>query len=188
MLEAAAKVFHERGYAAASIQDVADELGILKGSLYHYIDSKEDLLLRLLEVTHDDVDRILTEVEEIDNVSPLDRLRLYVHRQVEYNIASTANLQRVSIYYRDLDQLGDARRRLIDARRARHYDFVMGQVAGAQAAGLADATLDPVITGHNIFATISGTSRWYRPRAFQREAVAAACAAFAVRAVAPAAS
>ena len=186
MLEAAAKVFHERGYAAASIQDVADELGILKGSLYHYIDSKEDLLLRLLEVTHDDVDRILTEVGEIDNVSPLDRLRLYVHRQVEYNIASTANLQRVSIYYRDLDQLGDGRRRLIDDRRRRHEEFVIEQIEEAQRDGLADVSLHAVMAKNNIFATISGTARWYRPRAFPRSEVAAACAAFAVGGIAAA--
>ncbi len=52
----------ERGYADASVQDIADELGILKGSLYHYIDTKEDLLFRLLSETHDDVHGILDEV------------------------------------------------------------------------------------------------------------------------------
>ncbi len=42
VIDAAAKVFYERGFADASVQDVADELGILKGSLYHYIETKED--------------------------------------------------------------------------------------------------------------------------------------------------
>jgi TetR/AcrR family transcriptional regulator, cholesterol catabolism regulator len=40
VIDAAAKVFYERGFADASVQDVADELGILKGSLYHYIETK----------------------------------------------------------------------------------------------------------------------------------------------------
>ena len=49
VLEAAVRVFHKKGYASSSIQDIADEVGVLKGSLYHYIDSKEDLLARLFE-------------------------------------------------------------------------------------------------------------------------------------------
>lgn len=46
---AAARVFRRRGYHAARIQDVADELGMHKGSLYYYINSKEDLLRGLVE-------------------------------------------------------------------------------------------------------------------------------------------
>ena len=49
VVEAAVKVFYEKGYAASTIQDVADVVGVLKGSLYHYISSKEDLLFRILQ-------------------------------------------------------------------------------------------------------------------------------------------
>src|SRR4051812_27611291 len=77
VLDAAAKVFHTRGYADASVQDIADELGILKGSLYHYIDSKEDLLFRLLDETHDDVQKNLDEVAALPDLTPLERLREY---------------------------------------------------------------------------------------------------------------
>ena len=56
ILDAAAVVFYEKGYAAASIQDVADAVGILKGSLYYYIDSKEDLLFEILRDAHPRVD------------------------------------------------------------------------------------------------------------------------------------
>lgn len=44
----AAQVFKTKGYYSASLQDLADELGLLKGSLYYYIDSKEDLLLEII--------------------------------------------------------------------------------------------------------------------------------------------
>ena len=76
VIDAAAKVFYRRGYADASVQDIADELGILKGSLYHYIDTKEDLLFRLLSETHDDVHAILDEVAEMPDLEPLERLHL----------------------------------------------------------------------------------------------------------------
>jgi iron-sulfur cluster repair protein YtfE (RIC family) len=44
IIAAAAKVFRTKGYHAATVQDIADEVGILKGSLYHHVKSKEDLL------------------------------------------------------------------------------------------------------------------------------------------------
>ena len=36
IIAAAAKVFRTKGYHAATVQDIADEVGILKGSLYHH--------------------------------------------------------------------------------------------------------------------------------------------------------
>lgn len=49
ILQAAARVFGRKGFHASRMQDVADELGMQKGSLYHYISTKEDLLYGLVE-------------------------------------------------------------------------------------------------------------------------------------------
>jgi TetR/AcrR family transcriptional regulator, cholesterol catabolism regulator len=159
VLDAAARVFYERGYSDASVQDVADELGILKGSLYHYIDTKEDLLFRLLQETHDEIYEILEEVAKLDGLNPLERLEIYIRKQVEYNID---NLLRVSVYYHDLERLTEERRK---------------------ASGLADPGLDPKIAARCIFATIIWTYRWFRKGRDGREKVASTCAAFALRGV-----
>ena len=47
IVAAATRLFHEKGYESTSIQDVAEAVGILKGSLYYYIQTKEDLLYAL---------------------------------------------------------------------------------------------------------------------------------------------
>ena len=47
IIAAAAKLFKEKGYHATTIQDVADEVGMLKGSFYLHIKSKEELLYRV---------------------------------------------------------------------------------------------------------------------------------------------
>lgn len=49
IIAAAAKVFRTKGYHAATVQDIADEVGILKGSLYHHVKSKEDLLYLIVQ-------------------------------------------------------------------------------------------------------------------------------------------
>lgn len=44
VVAAAAKVFRARGFAAASLDEIAGNLGMSKGSLYNYVSSKEELL------------------------------------------------------------------------------------------------------------------------------------------------
>ena len=52
IISAAAQVFRTKGYHAATVQDIADEVGILKGSLYHHCAGKDDRSLH-----EDSVDR-----------------------------------------------------------------------------------------------------------------------------------
>jgi AcrR family transcriptional regulator len=180
VLDAAARVFYERGYSDASVQDVADELGILKGSLYHYIDTKEDLLFRLLQETHDEIYEILEAVAAFEGLTALERLEIYIRRQVEYNMD---NLLRVSVYYHDLERLNEERRKAIVARRREHERWVVALIEEAQAAGTADPNLDPKIAARCIFATIIWTYRWFKKGRDGREKVASTCAAFALRGV-----
>lgn len=44
IIDAAEKLFAEKGYAATSVQDILDALGISKGGFYHYFDTKMELL------------------------------------------------------------------------------------------------------------------------------------------------
>ncbi|MCL6472012.1 MAG: TetR/AcrR family transcriptional regulator [Firmicutes bacterium] len=48
IMASAAKVFNEKGFAEASIKDIADDAGIAKGTIYYYIEKKEDLFLMLV--------------------------------------------------------------------------------------------------------------------------------------------
>src|SRR3954471_18714428 len=83
ILEAAARVFHEKGYESTSIQDIADAVGILKGSLYYYIDSKEDLLYEILEGIHAEaLESVRKATAEGD---PLQRIRAFVAAHIRHN-------------------------------------------------------------------------------------------------------
>src|SRR4051794_5049773 len=50
ILEAAAAVFSERGYEAASVEEIAATAGITKPVIYHHFASKRDLYVALLEL------------------------------------------------------------------------------------------------------------------------------------------
>src|SRR5688572_30852495 len=48
ILDAALSAFSDLGYTQATLNDVADRLGVTKGCLYHYFESKEQLLVELI--------------------------------------------------------------------------------------------------------------------------------------------
>ena len=49
LLDAATQVFANKGYAAASLDEIAEEAGLTKGAVYSNFDSKDDLFVTLLE-------------------------------------------------------------------------------------------------------------------------------------------
>jgi AcrR family transcriptional regulator len=161
-----------------NIQNVADELGILKGSIYHYIETKEDLLFWLLDEIHTAVEEILQQVADAQGLTPLERLALYVCEQVRYNLD---NLDRISIYYHDMECLSKDRLKNLLDRRHEHERFVTDLIQQAQDNGDANPTLNARILSNCLFATIIWTYRWYRPTdPASRELIANQCADFAI--------
>jgi TetR/AcrR family transcriptional regulator, fatty acid metabolism regulator protein len=64
ILEAAVKVFAEKGFHASRVGDVAEEAGIAYGLVYHYFESKEDLLETIFRTTWTEMLARVHEVEE----------------------------------------------------------------------------------------------------------------------------
>ncbi|GAA4658735.1 TetR/AcrR family transcriptional regulator [Amycolatopsis dongchuanensis] len=79
---AASEEFRERGYDSATLEDIAARVGILKGSIYNYVNSKEDLLLAVVEKP---ARALLAELDRLcsDSASTVTlRLRSLVRTQV----------------------------------------------------------------------------------------------------------
>jgi len=83
ILEGAIKCFSEKGYRGTSIQDIADALGISKGSLYFYFKSKEDLLLSIFKYYIESVSRKSQELSRSTELSSRDKLRKQISMSYE---------------------------------------------------------------------------------------------------------
>jgi len=159
ILDAAAEIFRRQGYADTSVQDVADAVGILKGSLYYYIDSKEDLLFRVLSEVHEMAGEIVEAVRAMD-APPLERLDEYIRRHVEYN---TRNLAKIAVYYHDFGLLSQDRRAEIVKQRAVYEDLLGELIREAQATGEVDPNLSPRLVSNGIFGMLNWIYTWFRP-------------------------
>jgi TetR/AcrR family transcriptional regulator, cholesterol catabolism regulator len=158
VVNAAIRIFWEKGYSAASVQDVADAVGVLKGSLYYYINSKEDLLVEIFAESHHQASEIIAEAKELD-VEPLARLHFYFQRYVRWYLE---NVERVSLYFRDWRYLtGDARARVVKERAA--YDrFVRSEVSAARKAGTLPDALDLKFSVFFVLGAVHSVADWYR--------------------------
>jgi AcrR family transcriptional regulator len=74
MIEIAEAVFAERGYAAASMDDIAERVGVSKPMLYEYFNSKEGLLLGCIRQSRSEL-RLVTEKATVGAVDAEDALR-----------------------------------------------------------------------------------------------------------------
>jgi AcrR family transcriptional regulator len=81
ILRVATRLLAERGYAATSLDEIAEVFDLSKASIYHYFPSKEDLILACLDRIGDESQRQLTAAAG-SAVSPRDRLHAAVRAQV----------------------------------------------------------------------------------------------------------
>jgi AcrR family transcriptional regulator len=159
IIDAAAEIFYRKGYSETSVQDIADAVGILKGSLYYYIDSKEDLLFQMLLEVHEDAKSVVTETAELD-IPPLDRLRIYIQRHVEYN---ARNLAKIAVYYHDFALLTPDRKKAIVGQRNFYEDFVQRLISEAQERGDVVPSVSPRLISNAVFGVVNWLYTWYDP-------------------------
>jgi AcrR family transcriptional regulator len=159
ILTAAARIFREKGYHGTSVQDIAEAVGLLKGSLYHYIRSKEQLLARLFEGslggTIDELESIATR-----NGTATDRLRDMVR---VYVMSVTANLDAVGIYLREWRSLPAPELARVRARRRamrRLFEDVIAEGIKRRELSVTDAKIAALA----IIGMCNWTYEWYRPR------------------------
>jgi AcrR family transcriptional regulator len=78
ILECAARLFSARSYSGTSLQDIADDLGTSRSSLYHYFSNKEEILLRLVGDLVLSSEAALKHMKAADRTDAVERLRTAV--------------------------------------------------------------------------------------------------------------
>lgn len=159
VLEAATRVFHEKGYEASSIQDVADALGLLKGSLYYYIDSKEDLLFAIIDEVHRSTLEQLDRWLEVEG-DELTRLRAFLHAQI---LIYCRDVAKVGVFLHDFRSLSDEHQQRILAERDRLDRALRDLIRAGQREGLIAAEVDPKLAAMAIFGMTNWLSTWWQP-------------------------
>ena len=176
--ELAAEIFHRKGYAATTLQDIAEAAGMLKGSLYYYIDSKEDLLYRITMSIHEDAHANLLRAQAVDG-APVEKLRALIEGHV---LSFGRRLTWIRVFYTEYGALSGERRQEIMDERHGYERFVENLIRQGQADGSFCPELDLRIVSNATLTLVNTVYLWYRPEAGTPiETVARTYANFVIR-------
>ncbi len=156
---AATRLFRHRGYHATSMRDLGEALGMNRGSLYHYIAGKDELLWAILNRALDILEARVIPVLENEALPAVDRLRLGVREHLRVAAEHADELSLIQI---ELRALPPERRHEIIGRRNDYED----RWRSAIEAGIADGSLrsfDVPLAGIGILSACNWFTQWYRP-------------------------
>jgi len=181
LLEVATQVFYEKGYDGASLQDIADRLGMLKGSLYYYIQSKEDLLFDVISTVHKQGLEVVRTRADVPG-SPLERLEGVIRGHVEH---TCRNLVPTAVFLHELSALPAERRQDVLGTEHAYQGVFRELVEQGQSAGEVRADLDLRLAVLSILGSTNWVYRWFRPGGtFTPEQIGAEMAEMAIRGIA----
>lgn len=158
IIEAASRLFADNGYSGTSLEDIASAVGLLKGSLYHYIDTKEDLLYQVLQEAHDAFEQNMERVM-VENGTVVDKLRSLFCGHVCL-VAATRHSG--DLFQRNFLSLSEPRRLAIGQRRDVYDAYVRSLITEGQHLALFNRELDPKLASLGLIGMLNSVSRWYQ--------------------------
>ena len=152
-------LFGKQGFTGTSMRDIANAVGLLPGSLYAHIQSKEALLL---EIVADGIGRFISAVEPhmTGSTDPVERLRKMIIAHVEVVADNPERSQVVFHQWRFLgpDNLPEAIERRRDYER-----FFAATLEEGVAAGRFRDNLNRRIAVLTILGALNWTPEWFSP-------------------------
>jgi TetR/AcrR family transcriptional regulator, cholesterol catabolism regulator len=158
ILLAAAQIFSEKGFHAASMQDIAEAVNLQKASLYHHVSSKQEILLVLLDQA---LDLLIDRLGEVAGqaLPPEEKLRqamiCYMGVLAEHRDLASVLLTE----HRSLDS--DLKASHIP-RRKRFEQLWRNLIEEGIKSG-AFRPVEPGLAARSLLGVMNGTLNWYRP-------------------------
>lgn len=158
IVDQAATLFAKKGYAATGISDICAQVKLGKGALYHYIGSKENLLV---EIQNRVLAPLLRETERLNavDVSAMARLRALSQYLVSVIFE---RLDHIWVYEHDYRHLSKTNRTRVLRQRHDFEAMVRSMLAEAMHSGEL-AVADPQLAMLQFLNLHNHTFQWARP-------------------------
>lgn len=157
LLETAARLFNERGFHGTSLQMVANELGVTKTAIYHYVPSKLELLYRVHEISLQTAEESLARAID-EGKDGAERIRLMVYYYLKEICASPT----ACFFMVEQDSLSGEQATLIAERRRK----LERETRDLVRCGIEDGSIvpcDPKAATFVLVGAMNWVTKWYQP-------------------------
>jgi AcrR family transcriptional regulator len=158
ILNAAAQIIRQKGFHAASMQDIADAVDLQKASLYHHFSGKQEILLMLLDQAVDYLNAHVKGVVE-ENLPADEKLRKAIHAQMDALADRRDLISVLLLEYRSLDAHSRARH---IPRRDRFENQWRRIIQEGIDTGIF-RQMDAALTARVMLSSLNWTVTWYKP-------------------------
>ena len=156
----AARIFYEKSFEGASMQEVAKAVGLTKAGLYHYVGSKEQLLFEIMNYGMDILDEaVLSRVAQIED--PMEKLKQTIAGHIHL-IIHTRDLETTVILHENRTVRG-ALRKKINARKRAYIEYLEGLVAAVQQKE-GGPKVPPRLAAYALLGMMNWLYQWYKPK------------------------
>jgi TetR/AcrR family transcriptional regulator, cholesterol catabolism regulator len=159
VIDTATRVFHQKGYHSATLDDVAAELGLTKAALYHYVSSKEDLLSQIYLQALEAFFASAYEIGRLD-LAPPEKLRAFIRHHIKQVIID--NLAMFAVFFAEENQLPQADRKKIMAEKSKYTRVVEKIIEQGMAQGFFRPT-DARLQAFALIGMCNWVYKWYEP-------------------------
>lgn len=159
ILDAAARVFRQKGYYHANISDIAKKVGLQKGSLYHHIKGKEELLYEII------MSALGLYVESLRGIVIYGRPTDDAIREAIIAHMEPIGIQfdYVYVFINEMRNLPEKYRKEADSELESYERLWIKMLEEGKASGLFKPDVDSKMTMLSIFGMCNWTVRWYNP-------------------------
>jgi AcrR family transcriptional regulator len=158
-MKAGLNLIYEHSYQAFTLRQLADKVGLKVGSLYNYIDSKHDLLARLVVAHLEDLLESAARAIPEDG-DPIEGIVAFVRFHLNYHMDKK---KEVSIGSSELRSLEPRTYRRVVAMRRQYEQILVRLLDRAKRARLISTT-DTQVAAYAILAMLTGICAWYNPK------------------------
>ncbi len=157
LLSEATRLFADRGFESTSVQEIVVAAGVTKGAMYHYFDSKDDLLHEIYgRVLRMQMERLTKIADGPGTVS--ERLHAAAADVVE---TTTDNLDDSKIFFRSMHLLAPETQKTVRAERRRYHERFRDLVDEGQREGAFRSDVPAEIVVDYFFGSVHHLGSWY---------------------------
>lgn len=154
----AIELFHQKGYFATSVSEIASQCGIQKASIYYHYPSKENILFHIQRVTMDELTGYLRgnldgrdDIEARMRAAVRSHVRFHLHRQKETFIANSELRGLTPAHYQEIVEKRD------------EYEQIFQQIIREGCETGVFAPVDVKILSYAILTLCNAGAIWYNP-------------------------